>query len=147
MGSSKGAVPTRPNISLEETRAIREIKEDRGQVILTADNGVAMVVMDRQDYIDKAHKLLSELNTYRPINKDPTNKLKNKLGQTLRDIKTHGGFSDNKYERLYSTSTFPSKFYGFPKIHKIGTPSCLLCPVVVPLPMGWQRSWPISSDS
>ena len=47
-----------------------------------------MAVMDRKDFIDEAHKPLSNINTYRPLNKDPTNKLRNKLAQTLRDIKT-----------------------------------------------------------
>ena len=66
--------------------------------ILTANKGVAMVLLDRQDYIDKAHQLLSDLNTYRPINKDPTNKHKNKQEQTLSNIKTQGGLIDHKYK-------------------------------------------------
>ena len=45
--------------------------------------------------------LLTDHDTNRPINKDPSNKLKNKLAQTLRDIKAQGGRSDHKYKRLY----------------------------------------------
>ena len=56
-------------------------------MVLTADKGVAMVVMDKEDYTDKALSLLSDTSTYRNINKDPTTKLKKKLTQTLRDIK------------------------------------------------------------
>ena len=58
--------------------------------LLTADKGVAMVTVDREDYTDKAHLLLADTNTYEPIPKDPMNKLKNKLPQTLRDIKNQG---------------------------------------------------------
>ena len=87
--------------------SIKELKDDHSRVALTADNGVAMGVMDREDYINKAHQLLSDTNTYKPIPKDPTSKCKNKLVQTLRDIKTQGGFSDSKYKRLYPTSTVP----------------------------------------
>ena len=32
-------------------------------MVLTAEKGVAMVVMDRQDYMDKALNLLSDTNT------------------------------------------------------------------------------------
>ena len=39
-----------------------------------ADKGVAMVIMDRHDYINKANQLLNQ-NTYRSIAKDPTNSL------------------------------------------------------------------------
>ena len=37
-----------------------------------------MVIMDREDYISKANNLLS-LNTYKTIQKDPTNTIKNSL--------------------------------------------------------------------
>ena len=40
-------------------------------MLLTAYKGVTMVVMDRQDYIDKANNLLAQ-PAYRPIPKDPT---------------------------------------------------------------------------
>ena len=60
-----------------------------------------MVLMDRQDYTDKAPQLLADSNTYRLINKDPTNKLKNKLAQTLADIKSHGGLSDSLSTKDY----------------------------------------------
>ena len=46
--------------------------------MLTADKGVAIVIMDRQDYINKANHLLNQ-NTYRSVAKDPTNSIKNKL--------------------------------------------------------------------
>ena len=58
-------------------RATRELKSDRSTVILTADKGVAMVVMDRQYYVNKAEELLGDQDTCRPISKDPTPKLKN----------------------------------------------------------------------
>ena len=39
---------------MKAQRANKEIKEDHSQVVLTADKEVAMVVMDREDYTDKA---------------------------------------------------------------------------------------------
>ena len=46
-----------------------------------------MVVMDREDYINKANLLLNQ-NTYKVISKDPTNTIKNKLINILKTIKT-----------------------------------------------------------
>ena len=51
--------------------------------MLTADKGVAMVVMDRKEYIDKATNLLSH-PVYKTIERDPINKLKAKLITLLR---------------------------------------------------------------
>ena len=38
-----------------------------------------MVVMDRQDHNTKAQDLLDDKDTYRPLSKDPTAKLKSQL--------------------------------------------------------------------
>ena len=81
----------------------RNSQDDHSRVVLTADKGVAMAVMDREDYTNKAHQLLSDTNMYKPIPKDPTSKPKNKLAQTLRDIKNQGGLSDIRYKIVYPT--------------------------------------------
>ena len=111
-----------PNTTKEEFKAIKELRVDQSRIVLTADKGVAMVIMDKQQYMDKATALLQDTNTYRTIPKDPTNKLKNKLIGILRDIKQTGGLKDTTYHKAYPTSAVPPKFYGLPKIHKVGTP-------------------------
>ena len=67
--------PPKPYITKAQNLALRELKRDRDHIILTADKGVAIVIMDRQDYINKANHLLNQ-NTYRSIAKDPTNSIK-----------------------------------------------------------------------
>ena len=56
-------------------------------MVLTGHKGVAMVVMDKQDYMDKALTLLSDTSTYKTIHKDPTTQLRNSLNTKLRDTK------------------------------------------------------------
>ena len=85
------------------------------------DKWVAVVIMDKKEYMDKAIGLLSDTNTYSTISKDPTNKLKNKLIGILEDIKQTGGLKDSTYYKMYPTSAVPPKFYGLPKIHKTDT--------------------------
>ena len=80
-----------------------------------------MVVMDRQDYINKANQLLNQ-NTYKVISKDPTNTIKNKLINILKNIETKSGLGTNIYKSMYPTGRVPPKFYGLPKIHKPDTP-------------------------
>ena len=53
-----------------------ELKRGRDCIVLIADKGVAMVIMDREDYINKVNSLLNQ-NTYMSIPRDPTNTIKN----------------------------------------------------------------------
>ena len=80
-----------------------------------------MVIMGRQDYINKANHLLNQ-STYKVITKDPTNTIKNKLINILKGIKTKTGLGINTYKSMYPTGCVPPKFYGLPKIHKPDTP-------------------------
>ena len=66
--------PSKFNITPSEQRAIKELREDQSKVVLTAEKGTAMVVMDKQDYMDKAFNPLSDTNIHGTISKDPTTK-------------------------------------------------------------------------
>ena len=59
-----------------------------------------MVIIDQQDYTNKAQTLLQDTNTYKVLPKDPTSYLKNKLITLLKDIKQTGGLSTQKYKKL-----------------------------------------------
>ena len=87
--------PSKPNLTKAQNLALRELKRDRYCIVLTADKGVAMVIMDRQDYINKANSLLNQ-NTYRSIHRDPTNSIKNKLISILKRVKNQTGL-DSKH--------------------------------------------------
>ena len=105
--------PPKPNLTKAQNLALRELKGDRDHIVLTADKGVAMVIMDRQDYINKANHLLNQ-NTYKSIVKDPTNSIKNKLINILKRVKTKTGLDSNTYKSMYPTGCVPPQFYGLP---------------------------------
>ena len=75
----KQARPPKANISKEEWRAMKELKSDKEHLILTADKGLALVVMERSDYTRKMKELLDDNNTYRPLKMDLINRQKNRL--------------------------------------------------------------------
>ena len=90
-----------------------------------------MVVMNKHDYMDRVLTLLTDNNTYKSINKDPTSRLRNRLITTLKDIKQQGGLSDVTYRKLCPTSAVPQSVMIFPKFTKQATPLDPLCPVEV----------------
>ena len=70
------------NTTKEEWEAIKTLKEDPSHVVLTADKGVAVVVMDKSQYIDKCMALLNDTKVYKPC-KDTTKKLHRDVQESL----------------------------------------------------------------
>ena len=91
--------PPKPNLTKSQLQAIRELKRDRDCIVLTADKGVAMVIMDRQDYINKSKHLLNQ-PTYRAICRDPTNTINNKLINILKRVKNQTGLNNATYKSM-----------------------------------------------
>ena len=56
------------NLSTEEWKGIRSLADDRGIVIKKADEGSAVVVSERNDYIKEAEKQLGEKSVYQKLN-------------------------------------------------------------------------------
>ena len=54
------------NTTKEEWEAIKTLREDPSHVVLTVDKGVALVVMDKSQYIDKCMALLNDTKVYKP---------------------------------------------------------------------------------
>ena len=115
----------RSNITKEESKALSELREDKERMVLTADKGVTMVVMDRKDYMEKVEGLLVQ-PAYRTIDADPTKKLKAKLILTLKRIKRETNMGEGMYRTMYPTCCTAPKFYGLPKSLKLLTPLGLL---------------------
>ena len=111
----------RSNTTREGARALKDLRKDQSRVILTADKGMVMVLLDKQVYINKVQDLLTDKDRYRLITGDPTTKHKNELIQILQTIKAQGKLGDITYYRHYLLNAVP-KFYGLPRIHKHGTP-------------------------
>ena len=92
--------------------------------------GNCVVVMDKQQYQDKALSLLNDKSTYAVLNSDPTSKTQRKLNKMLLDLKKAGKISDSTYKILYSSDGFCPRFYGLPSKFKIQKSGIPLRPIV-----------------
>ena len=129
----------KPNLTQVQSIDLRELKKDRDHIVLTADKGVAMVIMDRQDYISKANTLLNQ-NTYRSIPWDPTTTIKNKLINILKMVKSQTGLSNQTYKSMYPTGCVPPSSMAFLRSTSWTPLLGLLCPAVDWSLMVWQRN-------
>ena len=149
--------PSKVNITQGEYRAIKELREDQSRVVLRFDKEMTMVVIDKEEYKDKALSLLSDTNTYRTINKDSITKLRNQLINTLKGIKQAGGLNDSIYKKVYPTIAVPPCVMASSKSTGLAPPQpncvqqgfhylwCGQCPGRYHLPLG--RSIPTPSKS
>ena len=83
-----------------------------------------MVIMDRQDYINKANSLLNQ-NTYRAIPQDPTSTIKNELISILKRVKNQTGLDSLTYKSMYPTGCVPSICMASPRYTNWTLPSGL----------------------
>ena len=117
------------NTTKEEWEAIKTLREDPSHVVLTADKGVALVVMDKSQYIDKCMALLNDTKVYKPC-KDTTKKLHRDIQESLQKLnREHGTSRLYDWSKLYYNKLLPMgnsspapRFYGLPKIHKVELP-------------------------
>ena len=96
----KNTHPPKPNITKEEQRVMVQLRKDDTRIVLTADKGVALVVINKEDYERKSEELLNQ-TTYNNITNDPTTRYKNKLINLLKTIKHKEG-SVRLYTRSYT---------------------------------------------
>ena len=103
--SKEDTIP-RYNITREEYKALEKLRKDKNRIILTADKGVSMVVMDKEDYFRKAEELLRQ-PTCKSIPTDPTNKYKNKLISLLKPSRQKVGLMMSSIEGSTLQGRFP----------------------------------------
>ena len=129
----------KPNLSKHESIGLAQLKKDKDRVVLTADKGVAIVVMEKEDYTQKAESLLAQ-PAYRTIDRDPTRKIKAKLINTLRKIKKDANIGEGMYKTMYPTGCMPQHFIAYQKSIKHVPPLGQLYQVGVQLHMGLPKS-------
>ena len=101
--------PPKSNLSKAEVEALRYLKGNKDRLVLTGDTGVAMVVMDRQDYINKSNNLLAQ-PVYRPIPRDPNNKIKPKLITILKKVTNQTWLDSNTFKAMSLIGCSAPKF-------------------------------------
>nr|VZI42819.1 unnamed protein product [Spirometra erinaceieuropaei] len=102
--------------------ALREIKADKGLVIVPADKGRATVVLDRTDYLQKAKCLLEDRQFYVPCATNTLKALTREINATLLALKNSGAITPTDRRMARPQDTALARFYGLPKVHKDGAP-------------------------
>ena len=110
------------NISNEENKALRNLKKDATRIIMKADKGNCLVIMDRSDYDSKMENLLQDENNYTVVRKPPFKKVERELNALLLSLKSQRKLLEKTYRYLHSSDAIPPAIRGSIKHHKLNFP-------------------------
>ncbi|XP_068707863.1 uncharacterized protein [Montipora foliosa] len=107
------------NLNKDEREALHGLTKDENVVIVPADKGRCLVVLNREDYDQKCKSLLDDKKTYKLLGCNPTNGFRKKVCTFTNKIYTEGTIKVDFKRKLDPPSeTSVPAFYGLPKIHK-----------------------------
>ena len=118
---SRTRMPPR-NVPPRELKALKDLARNENILVLPADKGKAMVVMNRTDYDAKMLMMLKDESSYCPLEKDPTSALERRMNSTLMKLKQSGHLPDRVYACLRSSAGKTPLLYGLPQVHKPDVP-------------------------
>ena len=89
--------PIHTNITKAEHLALENLRKDKNCIIVTADKGVALVVMDKTEYFTKCEALLQDNSVYQHLSKDSSQTIHKELIKILQDYKNNNFISETEY--------------------------------------------------
>ena len=109
------------NLSQHERTALTRLTRRNDIIMKKADKGSLIVIEDKQTYIEKGLEQVHDPQTYRRLDKDPTQSIVKQINQTVTDIHKLGLLDRKTLQFLFQLK--PSKvrtqqLYFLSKIHK-----------------------------
>ncbi|CAF1510868.1 unnamed protein product, partial [Adineta steineri] len=101
---------------------LRSLSKNKSIIITRPDKGRGVVIMDREDYIQKMNAILDDKSAFTIIDYDPTYRTENHLIKFLGTLKQDGFISEQEHRLANPIGSRPARIYGVPKVHKTGNP-------------------------
>ena len=110
--------PRKRNMAREEYQCADKLAFDKRIIIKPADKGSAVVIMNHNDYIQEAHRQLSDPNFYKETKEDLTSRHRDLVVKEI--YKLFDNFQIGKKCKAYllKGGNRTALFYLLPKIHK-----------------------------
>ncbi|CAF3361458.1 unnamed protein product [Rotaria sp. Silwood2] len=112
------------NLNYNENKAKKQLKNMKNIIIVYADKGGKIIVMNKADYISKIEEKLDEKDIYEQVN-DPTNLIKKKLTTLTNRLFKANRITKNLKNELTSNDDIP-RIRGQPKVHEENCPMRLI---------------------
>ena len=106
------------NLTKEERQAIDSLRNDNSIIIKEADKGSAIVIWDRDDYLNEAKKQLGDDKVYEHLVGDVVSPLVKVIKESLAKIKRRGDIPKETLDYFLVKNPKLGRLYLLPKIHK-----------------------------
>ena len=106
---------------------LKSLGKDPNLIITRPDKGKGVVLLNRNDYLQKMNSILSDRSKF-SILPSSTNtykltlKLEDKINRFLRQLLDNKTINKDQYEMMRPTGSSVGTMYGLPKVHKTSTP-------------------------
>ena len=101
------------NTTKEEMKALNNLKKGKSRVVMKADKGNCLVVMDRPKYDEKMESMLSDRDTYEIVNKPLFGKVERELKTQLLRLNNEQKLDFHTYMKLHVLLTAHHLHYRF----------------------------------
>ena len=122
IGVIKNHRPPKSTLSSEETKALKELRNDQNLAISKADKGNTTVVMDKTDYDKRLLTMLEDNTTYQQLQRDPTPNTEKTVNKFVSQLVADNKTTKIQSYRLKSSNGRAPVLYSLPKLHKENTP-------------------------
>ena len=112
----------RNNISQREKSIISDFSKREDLVFTKSVKGGATVILDVEDYIEKANKELEDENYYKRISLDPSHEHMKMINETIETFHRQQILAKNIADNLKITNLKTTHFYKTPKVYKKDIP-------------------------
>uniref|UniRef100_A0A8C5PFD7 Reverse transcriptase n=1 Tax=Leptobrachium leishanense TaxID=445787 RepID=A0A8C5PFD7_9ANUR len=110
--------PKPKNLSKSEYEGLKQLKRDETLIIKPADKGGGIVVLNQEQYHNETMRLLNDPLTYRKLENDPTNRIKEIFFEYIQKGKDSGILNEQEFKYLNIKCPRIPVFYHLPKVHK-----------------------------
>ena len=114
--------PPRPNLLPQQHHDHRDIRNDNNIVIQPTDTGRATVILNKEEYTSKMKQIVEDRSKYRPIPREPTVRVENRIATALKKLCKQGHIEERLCDYLVHGYSSPPQLYVLPKVHKDGVP-------------------------
>jgi len=112
------AKPLKKNLNKVEFLALKSLRDNPDIVVLKADIGGAVVILDKLDYIHKMMDHVSSSGSYIMLKKNPIKSISKEVASTIKEDSSLLPLS----RKLIESNPLTPRIYGLSKIHRHGAP-------------------------
>ena len=114
----KNIEPRKKNLTKEEYKAIKSLRTNADIIIKPAGKGRAIVILDKQSYINDGERQIHNNEFYEETETDLTGEVIHRINLHVNNMLQRGQISQNTCNYLTTDIDRTQQFYLLPEIHK-----------------------------